>query len=61
MEMAIEKRRTVSLSDETIERLLEAFKKSTGVRPTNKYAIETAMMDKIELLEKRSPVIAKNR
>ncbi|EKO16407.1 MULTISPECIES: hypothetical protein [Leptospira] len=60
MEMAIEKRRTVSLSDEMIEKLLEAFKKSTGVKPTNKYAIEAAMMDKIEWLEKRS-LVAKNR
>ncbi len=59
--MAIEKTRNIHVSDEALDRLSEAFKKATGTKPVLKDIVKLAILEKAEQLEKRSPVIAKNR
>ncbi|AVQ11933.1 hypothetical protein [Leptospira santarosai] len=64
MEMATEKTRSIAINDAMIDKLVNAFENSLGIKPTNRNAVELAVREKIEQLEKqskRSPVVAKNR
>ncbi len=60
--MATEKTRTVAVTETMVDQLIIAFEHSTGVKPTNRQAVELAMRDKIEQLEKQKrSLVAKNR
>ncbi|WP_061224963.1 hypothetical protein [Leptospira weilii] len=62
MEMATEKTRTVAVTETMVDQLIIAFENSTGVKPTNRQAVELAMRDKIEQLDKlKRSLVAKNR
>ncbi|MFA4795285.1 hypothetical protein DLM76_17275 [Leptospira yasudae] len=60
MEMAAEKTRNIHVSEESISRLVEAFKKATGAKPVIKDIVESAIIEKAEFYDKRS-LVAKNR
>ncbi|MCL8265558.1 hypothetical protein M9Y82_02595 [Leptospira weilii] len=62
MEMATEKTRSIAINDAMIDQLISAFEASTGIKPTNRHAVELAMRDKIEQLDKlKRSLVAKNR
>lgn len=58
--MATEKTRNIHVSEDSIDKLVEAFKKATGAKPVIKDIVETAILERAQYYEKRS-LVAKNR
>lgn len=50
----------VNVDKDIMQRLINAFEKATGVEPTIKSLVESALKEKAEYYEKRS-LVAKNR